>query len=211
MHSRKRSRNGRRHVSAKTCLLESLESRLLLSAAAHRVHPGITVSPSVIDVSQVRGSTPAQIRKAYGIDQFTFGDQTVPADGSGQTICIVDPYNDPNIRGDLGVFDAQFGIAPPPNFAIVNQSGGSNLPATSAIWANEISIDVEWAHAVAPGADILLVEAVNDNPNNVMTAIDYARHVPSVSVISLSIGENEFAGERKDDPGDGKRDRCAFH
>src|SRR5262249_48314526 len=97
--------------------------------------------------------TPAQIKTAYGFNQLS---QT----GSGQTIAIVDAYDDPNIVGDLTTFDNQWlpGV-PPANLTKVNQTGGSTMPAADPNWAMEISLDVEWAHAIAPGANLLLVEA----------------------------------------------------
>src|SRR5436853_3218608 len=97
--------------------MEPLEQRQFLSATL--VHPGITVSPSVLPASDIQGYTPAQIRKAYGFDQFSFNGTSVPADGSGQTICIVDPFNDPNVKSDLEVFDAQFGLPAPPSLTVV--------------------------------------------------------------------------------------------
>src|SRR5262249_16766156 len=74
------------------------------------------------------GFAPSQIRHAYGFDQISFNG--VPGDGRGQTIAIVDAYTQPHIVSDLATFDSQFGIAAPPNFTIVNQSGGSTLPTT---------------------------------------------------------------------------------
>src|SRR5262245_7963764 len=100
--------------------------------------------------------TPAQIRHAYGIDQIAFG--AIVGDGAGQTIAIIDAYDDPNIAADLATFSAQFGL-PAADFTKVNQSGGSALPPPNKGWATEIALDVEWAHAIAPAARILLVEA----------------------------------------------------
>jgi subtilase family serine protease len=135
------------------------------------------------------GYTPAQIRHAYGFDRISFGD-VVPADGSGQTIAIVDAYDDPTIAADLHAFDARFGL-PDPALIKVNQSGGTQYPAPNVLWAEEISLDVEWAHAIAPGARILLVEATT----SLFTAVDYARHQPGVSVVSMSWGYRESSGE----------------
>jgi hypothetical protein len=139
----------------------------------------------------VDGFSPAQIRKAYGFDQITLGDGTVPADGQGQTIAIVDAFNHPRIASDLNVFNAQFGL-PPADLTVVNQRGGRNLPETDGGWAGEIALDVEWAHAIAPAADILLVEADSNSTDDLMTAVDYARRAPGVSAISLSWGGSEF-------------------
>jgi subtilase family serine protease len=142
------------------------------------------------------GYTPAQIRHAYGFDQVSF--PGAPADGSGTTIAIVDAYDDPNIASDLNAFDAQFGL-PAANFTKVNQSGGSTMPAGNTGWAQEISLDVEWAHAVAPGARILLVEASDASDTNLYTAVKYAASQLGVVAVSMSWGGSEYSGETSDD------------
>src|SRR5262249_26065742 len=141
-------------------VLEILEARELLSGAHPdylRFFSGIGASPFASPGPT--GYSPAQIRHAYGFDQIAFG--AVPGDGRGTTIAIVDAFDDPNIANDLHQFDVQFGL-PDPTFTKVNQSGGTSMPAANGGWATEIALDVEWAHAIAPGASILLVEA-NDN------------------------------------------------
>ena len=171
---------------------ESLESRCLLSAI--HVFPALMVRRSIIS-PDIQGDTPAQVRKAYGFDAATISSTTTAADGSGQTIAIIDPYNDPTVLSDLNVFDGQFGISPPPSLTVVNQTGGLALPRTDASWAGEIATDVEWAHAIAPGAAILIVEAQSDTTDNLVQAVDYARTVAGVSVVSMSWGGGEFAGQ----------------
>jgi subtilase family serine protease len=133
------------------------------------------------------GYTPAQIRHAYGFDQ-------VPLNGAGQTIAIVDAYDDPTITADLHAFDQHFGLADPV-LTKVNEYGGTSYPAPNADWAVEISLDVEWAHAIAPGASILLVEANSNSYSDLMTAVNYARNQAGVSVLSMSWGGSEFQGE----------------
>src|SRR4051794_22282028 len=95
------------------------------------------------------GTTPTQVRHAYGFDQVSFANGTIPGDGRGTTIAIVDAYDDPTIANDLHQFDVRFGL-PDPAFTKVNQSGGTTPPAADAGWASEIALDVEWAHAIAP-------------------------------------------------------------
>jgi hypothetical protein len=151
------------------------------------------------------GTTPAQIRHAYGIDQLSFNGGTVPADGSGETIAIVDAYGDPDITFDLRQFDHQLGLPDPPSFTIMNQNGGSTLPSPPPAslngWATETALDVEWAHVVAPGASILLVEANDQNqasdgtPTSLLTAVATAAKQPGVVVVSMSWGYPEFANE----------------
>jgi subtilase family serine protease len=139
----------------------------------------------------VSGYTPAEIRNAYGFDQVSFDNGSVAADGTGQTIAIVDAFNDPNIFSDVQVFDSQFNLRSA-NLSVVNQTGGSKLPTTDAGWATEISLDVEWAHAIAPGAKILLVEANSSSVSDLMASVNYARDASGVSVVSMSWGGSEF-------------------
>jgi hypothetical protein len=139
------------------------------------------------------GYTPAQIRHAYGFDQITLPGG-VAADGSGTTIAIVDAYDDPDIAGDLVQFDAQFGL-PNPVLMKVNQAGGLSYPPPDSGWASEIALDVEWAHAIAPGASILLVEAQDDSFANLLAAVGFAAAQPGVVAVSMSWSGNEFSGQ----------------
>src|SRR5215831_17939499 len=103
------------------------------------------------------GVTPAQIKKAYGFDQ-------IANQGKGQTIAIVEAFDHPRIEQDLLVFTRQFGL---PDCTIANKcfqkvfATGTN-PGTNdpnyEFWALEIATDVEWAHAIAPDAHIMLIE-----------------------------------------------------
>jgi hypothetical protein len=147
------------------------------------------MSPSA-GSGQPAGFSPQQIRQAYGFNPIYFSNGTIKGDGSGQTIAIVDAYNQPNIRSDLAAFDSMYGLPAPPSFTVVNQTGGSTLPATDTGWGMEESLDVEWAHAMAPGANIVLVEANSSSTPDLMTAVNYARNLPNVSVVSMSWGSN---------------------
>ena len=141
----------------------------------------------LLATSAPSGYTPAQIQSYLGLTN----------NGKGQTIAIVTAYNAPTIASDLAAFDAKFGLPAPASFKKVSQAGStSSLPATDAGWALEASLDVEWAHAVAPGAGILLVEAKDSSLTNLDTAIAYAAKQSGVSVISNSWGATgEISGE----------------
>jgi subtilase family serine protease len=190
---------GQRNAIKKRCprrpLIESLECRQLLSVSAADVtvvrNDVYLRTATAASSSSIQGYTPAQITTAYDFNKISFGSGNT-ADGQGQTIAIIDAYNDPRIAADLSVFDTQFGLSAPPSLKVVNQAGGSTLPTTDPGWAGEISLDVEWAHAVAPGANILLVEATSDSLANLMSAVDYARNAAGVSVVSMSWGGSEF-------------------
>ena len=165
--------------------LGSAVSTALRGAALPMASPGPT------------GFTPAQIRHAYGLDQISFGG--TPADGRGTTIAIVTAYDSPNIAADLATFNATFGIPAPPSFQKVNQTGGSTLPVFNPSWSTETCLDVQWAHAIAPGASILLVEAKSNATADMLAAVRYARSAPGVVAVSMSWGQAEYAGETVDD------------
>jgi subtilase family serine protease len=139
------------------------------------------------------GYSPAQLAQAYSFNQISFG--SAKGDGSGQTIAIIDAYDDPTIAGDLATFDSTLGIPAPPSFKKVNQTGGASYPNVDPNWSLEMSLDVEWAHGMAPGANILLVEANTSSLNDLLAAVDYARNQPGVSVVSMSWGGKDFSGE----------------
>ena len=192
-----RVRRGVRSKHKRIRGFEPLESRSLLSASAlsaFTAHP--LISPLATNAVP-SGYTAAQIRHAYGFDQVFFSNGTVAGTGAGQTIAIIDAYNDPNIGGDLAAFDAQFKLAAPPNFSVVNgdENGSATLPATNAGWSLEISLDVEWAHAIAPGANILLVEANAASLGDLVNAVNFARQQAGVTAVSMSWGGSEFSGE----------------
>ena len=90
--------------------------------------------------------------------------------GSGQTIAIVDAYNDPDIVSDTAAFNTQFGlqqfnVAGGPTLTVLNQTGGTTPPTASGTseWAVEESLDVRMAHTIAPKANIILFEANSDS------------------------------------------------
>jgi subtilase family serine protease len=136
------------------------------------------------------GFTPAQITAAYGLGGQKFGAQA--ADGTGQTIAIVDAYNDPNIAGELATFDSTYNLPAPPRLSVVGQGGTTALPRSDAGWAAEEALDVEWAHAIAPGAAIVLVETNSPNMPDLMAGVKTAVSLAGVSVVSMSWGGPEF-------------------
>ena len=152
---------------------------------------------SPMNTAAPTGMTPTQICQAYGFSGLTFGSQA--ANGAGETIAIVDAYDDPNIASDLTSFDSYFGLAAPPSFTKVNETGGSSLPAANSGWITEIALDVEWSHAVAPGANILLVEANSNSDTDLDTAVSYASHAAGVVAVSMSWGGGEYSGETAED------------
>jgi subtilase family serine protease len=196
--------------------LEELETRALLSAGGVTPEPATTtgrtppggvqpllaVTPQQLPGS-IPGYSPQAIQQAYGVSSLL----SSGTNGKGETIAIVDASYDPNIQGDAKAFNSQFNL---PQF---NQPGGPTLkvvttgggPATASLgenanWAAETALDVEWAHSIAPDANILLVEApltVNQTLqlNDLSGAVKYAASVPGVVTVSMSWGFTEFPGE----------------
>src|SRR5438552_5928724 len=151
-----------------------------------RVRPNASISP--------RGLSPAQVKGAYHFS-------TSATAGGGKTIAIVDAYDDPTAENDLNIFSSQYGLPPCTTangcFSKVNQTGGTRYPRADGGWALEISLDIQWAHAIAPGAKILLVEARSNSFSNLMAAVDYARQ--HARYVSNSSGGNELSGESGSD------------
>ena len=132
--------------------------------------------------------TPALIRKAYDIpDGWT---------GTGQRIVVVDAYGSPTVRADLDVFSQTFGL--PKADLNVYYPGGAPQTSTAhrgqpLSWAGETSLDVQWAHAIAPDATINLVVAPNNYGNALNVAVKYAVDHDLGDVLSMSYGADEAA------------------
>jgi subtilase family serine protease len=160
-------------------------------AAMARCHALVSMNGvGTFATSAPTGLSPATIKSVYNFS-------TSQTAGAGQTIAIVDAFDDPTAESDLAVFSTTFGLPQCTTangcFQKVNQTGGTNYPRKDAGWALEISLDVQWAHAIAPGAKILLVEATTNSFGNLLAAEDYAK--AHAQYVSNSWGANEFAGE----------------
>lgn len=133
---------------------------------------------------------PGAIRAAYGIDQINFGGTA--GTGAGQTIAIVGAATDDNayLASDLATFDSSHNVnlPAPPSFSIVQVPGTpSNVSDPTKGSEIEEELDIEVAHAMAPGANIVLVEA-DDTTDDLAGAAQYAAGLPGVSVVSISFG-----------------------
>ncbi|HEY2154571.1 MAG TPA: fibronectin type III domain-containing protein, partial [Isosphaeraceae bacterium] len=199
--TRARALSRLRPASPKVDLLEvrqllstaPLDGPYPVAAAGQTVRPLYEVGRLVVYPTPPAGAyTPAQVASAYGFNAVSFG--SVKGDGTGQTIAIVDTYDDPNIQADLNAFDAQFGL-PATTVTRVGQSATSALPGTDSTggWELEESLDVEWAHAIAPGAKIVLVEAKSTSDTDLLSGVAYASSM--ANVVSMSWGGGEFSGE----------------
>jgi subtilase family serine protease len=131
------------------------------------------------------------IRSAYGIQSVL--DEGIT--GKHRTIVIIDAFQNLTIRTDLAMFDSFWNIPAPPSFTIVSPYGVPDFDPKSSLqvgWSQEISIDVEWAHAIAPGAEIVLVQATSEKDTDLLNATRYAIRHHLGDVVSQSFGEAEM-------------------
>jgi subtilase family serine protease len=130
-------------------------------SSGHNLLPSIEQQP--IPTSQCEAEfnvvcySPVQYRVAYDLNPLYRRGIT----GAGRTIVIVDAFGSPTIRQDLSFFDQTFHLPGPPSFQVIQPAGAVHFDPTDPEdlgWASETSLDVEYAHAIAPNANILLVE-----------------------------------------------------
>ena len=159
-----------------------------------QVSGNATASPKGLDTTQVWN--------AYSFSKLscsmtsTAGWDYVNLCGHGQVIAIVDAYDDPAIESDLATFDSQEGL---PQCTTTNgcfeKITPSGSPVTNSTWAMEESLDVEWAHATAPGAKIVLVESQSNGFKSLLHAINYTEAKTGASEVSMGWGIPEFTNE----------------
>ncbi len=170
-------------------------------SSADAGEPGVApyvVNDGAASSGPAGGLTPAELASAYGYEPN--------ASGEGQTVAIVDAFDDPNIESDLGEFDAEYGLPACTTadkcFEKVSQTGSTtSLPAADKTgWSVEISLDVEAAHSTCPKCKILLVEAKNTELSNLAVAVDEAVNLGATEV-SNSYGGPEGATSAAEEDG----------
>ncbi|MEI7719829.1 MAG: S53 family peptidase [bacterium] len=133
-----------------------------------------------------KGLSPVVIKAVYNL----------PASGGRGIIAIVGAYDDASIENDLAAFDKQFNLTPCTSAnGCFQKHPMSNKISSDSSWAMETTLDVEWAHAIAPNAKIVLVEATTPSGANLLKAVDYAASVKDAVAISMSWGGAEFLEE----------------
>lgn len=136
--------------------------------------------------SSPAGYHPADLQSAYNLPSARAG--------KGQTVAIVNAYDDPQAESDLAIYRSTFGLPPCTTangcFKKVDQNGGTRYPSASASWAQEVSLDLDMVSAICPNCHILLVEASNASLPNLGTAVNIAAKL-GANEISNSYGENE--------------------
>jgi subtilase family serine protease len=157
-------------------------------------HLSATMAPKARAVATSTYSipyTPAALDAAYNLPSSS----TV---GAGETVGIVDAYNDPTAEADLGQYRTSMGLSDCTTangcFRQVNESGGTSLPATDAGWSFEISLDVQMVSAICPNCKIVLVEANSAEPGDLSKAVNTAVSL-GARFVSNSYGGSEWSGE----------------
>jgi subtilase family serine protease len=177
-------------ASSKAVCQPSFSAAHCMARVVTDVHGNVLNVAAQID-SQAAGTPPfkpSDIHTGYNL----------PNTGSGTpTIAIVDAFDDPNAEADLGTFDAMFGLPACTTangcFRKVNQNGGTAPPPSDVGWSVEISLDIQWAHAICQNCHILLVEANDNSFTNLGAAVNRAAAM-GANIISNSYGGTEFGG-----------------
>ena len=131
---------------------------------------GSGAHPAASPASNPIAYTPANLRAAYHLPSTT--------GGSGQTVAIVDAYDDPNAESDLATYRSNFGLPACTSasgcFQKVDQTGGTSYPQPDAGWISEESIDMDMVSAVCPNCHIVLVEANSNQTADLAAGVDEA-------------------------------------
>ncbi|WP_332851661.1 S53 family peptidase [Duganella sp. S19_KUP01_CR8] len=207
------------NLSTRRLTMQALRGRHL--EAMRSLSPEAAAAPAASG-SVVATYTPAQIRAAYGLPALPAAGSALTAAqaaqlGAGQTIYILDAYHDPNVAAELAAFNTKFSlpacttktIAPAASLplaaastsgcelAVVYSTAGGAMTATQpsydAGWASEITLDVQWAHATAPLARIVLIETADPSYNNLLGGAKLANAM-GPGIVSMSFGGAESSG-----------------
>ena len=175
-------------ITAVLPLVLTLASKAqVFSSYQIHAHPTVQVSPGPRNPSTPIGILPVQYKAAYGFNR-------IPNQGRGQTIAFVDAYNDPNIASDLASYASYFHLVP------CNLTVAQLGTTQGQGWDLEESLGVEQACALAPEANIILVEAASDSLTDLLHAVAVASSAPyNATVVSMSWGFPESEEEQQYD------------
>jgi subtilase family serine protease len=147
--------------------------------------PSVTATPA--------GYGPADLQSAYALPGGTAG--------SGQTVGIVDAYDNPNAEADLAVYRKQYGLPPCTTangcFKKIDQNGTNHYPRGSTSWGQEIDLDIETVSAVCPNCKIILVATNSASMSDLGAGVN-AAVAAGANVVSNSYGGGETAGQTSD-------------
>ena len=173
---------GHVHGHAAVCAPGAGETRCLSYIVTEDGHPSSSVVP--------QGYGPGDLQAAYALPSAS--------NGAGQTVAIVDAFDDPRAESNLATYRSTFGLPPCTTangcFRKVNQTGGTRYPKSNTGWAEEISLDLDMVSAVCPNCHILLVEASNNFFTSLGAAVNEAVKLGAKEV-SNSYGGGEFSSE----------------
>lgn len=163
----------------------SIERPSDIGVRAHTNH--IVLAGRSRDVGPT-GLTPTQVAGAYSVTP-----------GGSDAIAIVDAFNFPTALDDFNTFATEFSLPTEPSASVTSSSNQvlqvvyarGSKPADDASWSQEMALDIEWAHAMAPNAKIYLVEASSESFLDIMQAVDVAKALPNVRQVSMSFGGTE--------------------
>lgn len=169
-------------------------NHVILAPEVARALPRLAESsPDTTSVPVPRGESPASLRAVYGL----------PSTGGNGVIAIVGAYDGPTVEHDLSVFSSTYRLpaCTTANGCFRKLYASISKPPLNCGWAQETTLDVEWAHAMAPNARIVLVEAGSNSSTDLFPAIDRASSIVSAGgqgfgEVSMSWGFGEFSGER---------------
>ncbi len=154
---------------------------------------------TILSASTPFGYGPADLQSAYGLTAMS------AASGAGETVAIVDAFDDPHAESDLAVYRSQYGLPACSTangcFRKVDQTGGISYPSTDSGWAGEIALDLDMVSAICPNCHILLVEATSDGISNGIYDLDVAENEAAAlgaTQISNSWGGDEYNGEQSE-------------
>ena len=193
-------KNTRLHFSAKlaTVLVAGLPLAAQSPDASTNILKGFSHAPLHRFAAPAAGPTgysPNDLKKAYGFSSIKNG-------GQGQVIGIIDAYDDPQAEADLGTFSTEFSLPACTTangcFKVLYQSGATKPPADTAGWSDEVAIDTQWAHAMAPYAKILLVESNSNSNADLYAAVDVAV-ANGATIVSMSWSGGEASDETSSD------------
>ncbi len=136
------------------------------------------------------GFEPTAMQTAYGLTSvYKSG-----LDGTGQAVVVVDAYGSPTAAADIAEFSSTFSL-PAPNFAVFDPQGP---PPYNSGWAGETTLDIEWSHSMAPGAQIVLIETIDNTDINLRGGIQYVLDNSLGNVVSNSYGSDEYDDDSQD-------------
>ena len=173
----------------------SIEHLANIGVHAHTNHL-IKYNPQLTGTSPA-GETPQSIYPVYNL--------TFTGSGGSAVIVIVDAFDYPTAENDLNVFSTQFGLplCTTANGCFKKVYASGSKPRANCGWAQEAALDIEWAHAMAPNAKIVLVEAATNSFTNLFKAVDVAtkqiQQNGGIGEVSMSWGGTEFSSEASND------------